>query len=181
MPGMGFRLARSMGMEGTTGNLHEYPIAPGNSTAIFRGDLVSLNAGFVEAGAAALGTKYLGIFWGCKYEAADGSVEHKLMWDGGSGRSNIKAQVVVLPAGATALVKGEDGETYTDADIGTRKPFIANAGDTRTGMSRATLGAAGASVATAGLIVLSKPDIPDGGDWFEVALAADSSLITSGP
>lgn len=180
MPGMGFRLARSQGMEGSTGNLHEYPIAPGNTTAIFRGDLVSLNAGFVEAGAAAAGTKYLGIFWGCKFEAADGSFEFKNTWDGGSGRSNAKAQVALIPAGATMLVKGGDGQVYTDADIGTRKVFTANAGDTRTGMSRAVLGLAGSDAATAGLVVLEKVDIPEDGDWFEVALASDSAVLSAG-
>lgn len=180
MPGMGFRLARSLGMEGSTGNLHDFPIAPGNTTAIFRGDMVSLTGGFVTLGIATAGTKYLGIFWGCKYIAADGSVEFRQSWDGGTGRTNAIAQVAILPAGATALVRGVDGAVYTDADIGTRKILVANAGDSRTGMSRETLAAPGATVANAAFIVLSKVNIPDGGNWFEVALAADSAVIAAG-
>lgn len=167
-------------MEGSTGNLHEFPIAPGNSTKIYRGDMVSLAAGFVVRGAATAGTKYLGIFWGCRYTAANGDVTFAKSWDGATGRTGVMAHIAILPAGATAMVKGTDGGVYTDADIGTRKILVAAAGDDRTEQSRETLAAPGATVATAAFIVLGRIDIPGESNWFEVALAADSSVIASG-
>jgi hypothetical protein len=180
MPGMGFRLARSLGMEGSTGNLHDLPIAPGNVTPIYKGDMVSLTAGFVTQGIVTPGTKFIGIFWGCRYTAANGDVVFSNYWDGGTGRTNIQAQIAFLPAGMTALVKGIDGAAYTAADIGTRKAHVFNAGDARTGMSRATLAAPGATTASAGFIVLAKIDMGDNANWFEVSLAADSSTIALG-
>jgi len=181
MPGIGFRLARSLGMEGTTGNLHDFPISPSYSTSIFKGGLVTLSAGFVQVGVVTPTSKYLGIFWGCKYEDANGDFVYANMWDGGANRTNIQAQIGLLPAGASALVKGVDGATYTAADIGVRKTFVENSGNTRTGMSGATLAGPGASTANAGLIVMQKIDFADGSDWFEVALAADSAILQSGP
>lgn len=180
--GMGFRLARSMGMEGSTGNLNEFPIAPGNTTPIFRGDLCTLTSGKVAVTDGSAGDKVLGIFWGCKYVAADGSIEFRPSWDGLAGKTNPVAMVAVLPAGATMLVRGKAGQTYTAADIGTRKAAATGvAGDTLSGMSRQTLGDAGATVATAALVVLREVDLPDGGDpWFEVALAADNAIINTG-
>lgn len=182
MSGMGFRLARSQGMEGSTGNLNEFPIAPGNTNQIFRGDLVTLNAGKVEVTDGAAGKKVLGIFWGCKYVEADGSFEFRPMWDGVPGRKDILAQVAIMPAGSTMLVRGTPGAVYTDADVGTRKAAnVTVPGDPLSGMSRQTLGAPGATVPTAALVVLRKIDLPDGGgDWFEVALAADSATINVG-
>jgi hypothetical protein len=185
MSGMGFRLARSQGMEGSTGNLNEFPIAPGNTNKIFRGDLVTLNGGKVEVTDGAAGEKVLGIFWGCKYVAADGSFEFRPMWDGVPGRKDILAHVAVMPAGSTMLVRGQPGAAYTDADVGTRKAADVTAvGDPLSGMSRATLGAPGATVPTAALVVLRKVDIPASpaveGDWFEVTLAADSAITNVG-
>lgn len=184
MAGNGFRLARSQGVEGMCGNLRDYPVNPANNTPIFRGDLVTLTGGYVEAAPAAAATKILGIFWGCKFEAPDGSIEFENYWDGGANRTNIQAQVALLPAGATALVKGAEGQVYTQGDIGTRKVFTSNAGDIRTGMSRAVLGPAGSDVAGAPLIVQQKIDLPDNGndkgDWFEVSLATDSAVIATG-
>lgn len=181
MSGMGFRLARSKGMEGSTGNLHEYPIATGYSTEIFRGDLVTLNAGNVQVSDGSAGSKILGVFWGCKYEDTDGSIKFARMWDGNAGRSNIKASVI-LPFGANLLVKGKEGQNYTQADIGVLKPADASvAGDSATGQSRQTLGNAGASVATAPLVVMGEvTDFPEPGRWFEVSISAAAQLGHAG-
>jgi hypothetical protein len=107
------------------------------------------------------------------------------MWDGVAGRKDVLAMVAVMPAGATMLVRGKPGATYTDADVGTRKAAdVSVAGDPLSGMSRATLGAPGATVPTAALVVLRKVDIPASpaveGDWFEVAVAADSAVMNIG-
>jgi hypothetical protein len=180
MAGTGFWIARSQGVEGMCGNLRDFPINPSNSTPIYHGDLVTLNGGYVEAASETPGTKYLGIFWGGKYVSPEGSVEYMRWWDGGANRTEIMAQIAVLPAGATALVKGEEGANYTEADIGMRKSFISNGGNTRTGKSNDTLGSPGGNVADGGLVVLKKVDFADSADYFEVTLAADSAILHAG-
>lgn len=180
MPGMGFRLARSMGMEGSTGNLHDYEINPANTAPIYRGDLVRLNGGFVQeasGGVSSADFDILGVFWGCKFVDGNGGFNFEHMWDGRTGAKNIQAQVAVMPAGATLLVRGQDAPaTYTAADVGTRKGITYAAGIAATGQSRVSLGAPGASVATGPLRVLRQVDLPDGvpdaalGPWFEVSV-----------
>lgn len=182
MSGMGFRLARSQGMEGSTGNLRTYPIADDYDTPIHRGAMVTLTGGNVTLSAVTPGDKHLGIFWGCKFVDTDGSIRYEKWWSGAAGRSNIEAQVAILPAGATALVRGNPASNYTQADIGVRKSFVipAPAGDNATGQSRQHLANAGATVANAPFTVLQQVDLPDG-PWFEVALNGDSAIINSGP
>jgi hypothetical protein len=171
----GLRFLRSAGMEGSTGNLREFQISSANTNPIFTGDLVALNSGLlVEATGAANNNDFtaLGVFQGCRYVDADGSIKYQNYWDGVAGRTNIVG-FVALAAGASFLIKGQDGATYTQADIGRRKGVIYAAGVPRTGMSGVTLGAPGANVATGPLLVLSRVDIPDEGSWFEVALVRD--------
>jgi len=190
MPEMGFRLARSKGMEGSTGNLREFPIAAANTTKIHKGDLVELSGGYVVKSAGAAGDNVLGIFWGCKYTDPDGGIAFRPMWNGVAGSSGIMAQVALMPAGATMLVAVDPTEVYTAADIGTLKPAAAGAGgNDATGQSSMILGAAGASVATAPLTVLGfldstmDPVIPAAaGDavWAEVAVVAPNAVELAG-
>jgi hypothetical protein len=187
---MGFRLARSKGMEGSTGNLRDFPINPANTTPIFRGDLVTLTSGYVAKSAGGAGAKILGIFWGCKYTDAEGGIAFRKTWNGVTGSTNIQAQVAVLPAGATMLVGANPAQVYTAADVGTLKPAAAGSGgNALTGQSSQMLGNAGATVATAPLIVLGFLDanmdevIPAAaGDavWAEVALAAANAVELAG-
>lgn len=166
MAGNGLRLVRSQGMEGFTGNLSEYPIADDNTDAIFTGDVVALNGGFVEeASGATSGGDFdiLGVFQGCRYIAADGSIEYRRHWDGLAGRSDVKAFVAVPPHGVF-YIKGTSGTSYTQADIGVRKGIVYAAGDTTTGDSRITLGA---TAATGPLIVNRLAELP--GNTFLVA------------
>jgi len=159
MAGNGLRLVRSQGMEGFTGNLTEYPVADDNTDAIFTGDVVTLNGGFVEeASGATSGEDFdiLGVFQGCRFIDADGSIEYRRHWDGLAGRSDVKAFVAVPPH-SVFYIKGTAGTTYTQADIGVRKGIVYAAGDATTGDSRITLGA---NAATGPLIVNASPTFP---------------------
>jgi hypothetical protein len=165
-------------MEGSTGNLHDFPINPANTDPIYWGDLVNFNGGYVEEATGAANNNdfdILGVFQGCKYVEAGGSFRFARMWNGQVGATQIMAQIA-LPAGATFLIRGTDGQTYTAADIGRRKGVVYAAGVPATGQSRVTLGAAGATVATGPLRVLGQVDLPDGipdaslAPWFEVAI-----------
>jgi hypothetical protein len=158
-------------MEGTTGNLHDHKIAASNTKPIYWGDPVNLNGGYVqEASGAASGANFdiLGVFQGCFYEEADGTMKFARMWDGLAGRTNIRAQIA-YPSGSTFLIAGDPAGGYDDSDIGTRKGVIYAAG-TKTGFSQTVLGAHGATVATGPLMVIQKVDLPEKGDYFEVAV-----------
>lgn len=168
----GLRFLRSAGMEGSTGNLREFPIAANNTAVIGTGDLVALSAGnVVEASGAASNNDFttLGVFSGCAYTDAQGNVVYANRWDGVAGRTNIRA-MVILPTGCTFLIRGTAGQSYTQADIGVRKGIVFAASNAVTGMSGITLGNAGATVATGPLRVHGRVDFADGLDWFEVSL-----------
>jgi hypothetical protein len=171
----GLRFLRSAGMEGSTGNLREFVIDPGNTGAIHTGDLVRLASGLVvEASGASNNNDFavLGVFQGCKYVEPDGSIKYQNRWDGVAGRTNIVAFVAV-PTGCTFLIRGTTGQSYTQADIGVRKGIIWAAGNALTGQSGITLGAAGATVGTGPLLVQSEVSLGDGRRWFEVSVVRD--------
>jgi hypothetical protein len=189
MAGFGLRLAKSQGMEGYTGNLIEFDVDPANTDPIFTGDVVTFAGGFVqeatEGGTIASQNDFsiLGVFMGCRFVDADGGFEFKNQWNGGAGRSDIKATVAV-PAHGMFWIKGQAGATYTQADIGTRKGVLYNVGSTQYGDSRMTLGAPGASVATGPLIVHRLAPLP-GNTFasdepiFEVSVARSAGYGTT--
>lgn len=159
MAGFGLRLARSQGMEGFTGSLIEFDIDPTNANAIFTGDPVVLNGGYLVAATSA-SAAILGIFMGCKYHDNDGDVEFKNRWDGGTGRSMIKAHVAMPPHGM-CWIKGEAGVDFQQAtSVGAAHPFVINAGNNAYGDSRWTLGAPGAGP----VVVHRLVDLP-GNNW----------------
>ena len=146
MAGFGLRLVKSMGMEGTTGNLIEFDIDPDNTNPIFTGDPVLLNGGFVEevsggGSTADYAGPVLGVFMGCRYAAADGDYEFKNQWNGQAGASDVRAHIAI-PAGALFWVKEAAGSSLPRTAIGNRYGLAYNAGSAAYGDSRFTLGAA---------------------------------------
>lgn len=147
MAGNGLRLIRSQGMEGFSGSLNEFQISPSNTGSIFWGDLVALSSGYlVEATGGADNADFtpLGVFYGCHYIDADGGIEFSRHWNGGSGRTNVRAYVA-LPAHGNFLIKGHTGVTYTQAAIGARFGVNYDAGSAVYGDSRVSLGDAAAA------------------------------------
>lgn len=184
MAGFGIRLVRSAGMEGYTGNFNEFSIDPANTDPIFTGDPVLMNAtGFVEEATGAADNADFdiwGIFMGCRYVDAEGSIKFRQFWSGEAGASLIKAHVAMPPHGMF-YIKGEAGVTYTQANtIGRRFGVNYAAGSTRYGDSRITLGDAAA--ATGPLLVHRLADLP-GNSWqsaepvFEVAIVRPEGHI----
>ena len=163
MAGFGLRLCQTMGMtDGYAGGLKEMLIDPADTNPIFTGDPVALTAGYVEEATGAASNNdfsIYGVFMGCRYVDADGSYVFKNRWDGGAGRTEIKAHVAI-PMNGTFLIKGTTGQVYTQADIGVRKGVVYAAGSTQSGDSRISLGAAGATVATGPLMVQGLAELP---------------------
>lgn len=163
MAGNGLRLARSQGGEGYSGNLTEFSISPSNTGAIYTGDIVLLGSnGFIDEASGRSSSNDFsttGVFMGVRYQGSDGSYVFRNYWDGGVGRSNIVASVA-LPINGLFYIKGTAGQTYTQADIGTRKGIVYAAGNAQYGDSRISLGAAGATVATGPLYVHRLAPLP---------------------
>jgi hypothetical protein len=146
MAGFGLKILRSSGPDGYTGNSAEFPISPSNTGKIFTGDAVRLSSGFViEATGGADNDDFtiLGVFQGVRYVDVDGSFVFKKYWDGVAGRTDIRA-MVALPEGATFLIKGMVGATYTQANIGSRYGLDYTIGSEVYGDSRVRLAAAAA-------------------------------------
>jgi len=156
MAGFGLRLARSQGMEGYSGNFTQFDILPTNADAIFTGDPVVLNAGYLEAATTAAGP-ILGVFMGCQYEDTNGDIKFRNQWDGAPNRENIRA-AVAMPASSLFWIKGKEGVNFAQStSVGATHPFDTTvAGNTQYGDSRVTLGAAGAGA----LIVHRLVDLP---------------------
>lgn len=145
MAGYGLRHGRSQGMEGSTGNTAEFNIAVGYTGVIARGDVVRLNAGYLEEASGHADNDafdILGVFNGCQYIDSDGSLKFKQVWDGGAGRTDIRAQVL-MPGHTLFHIKGRTGTTYNiAATIGARFGIDWAAANTMFGESRIQLGAA---------------------------------------
>lgn len=175
---MGARIARSMGMEGSTGNQRRFPINPSNTGKIFTGDFVKLTSGLiVEASGGANNVDFdlLGIFMGCEFIDADGSKRFERHWSGASGRSECWATVSV-PVGSTILIPAIAANNYTAADVGRRKGIVYEEGNEKTGRSGITLSAAGTAGNTTGpLIFLGNADIP-GENLIECSIVRSQAL-----
>ena len=178
MAGFGLRLGRSAGMEGYTGNTIEFPISASYTGKIYTGDAVKLASGLVEEATGNSGTHagpILGIFAGCSYTEADGSIEFKNQWDGGAGRSNINA-IVAIPPHGIVIIREEAGTNLTQANVGSRYGILYAAGDAATGDSRCVLGATSATGALR-LVrrapIAGNPALGAGEVTWEVSIAAD--------
>ena len=137
----GLRLGATRNMsQNTGGNAGWQQIDPSNATAIYRGDPVTFNSGFLERAAAA--GPFQGVFDGCRYVDSDGSIVYRSYWDGNSGRSDIQAYVL-FAEDLLFLIRTDDSEGNVDQSfIGTRRNVILNAGSNLYGDSRVSLGSA---------------------------------------
>lgn len=89
----GYGLLPVRHISGGETNNNAYPIASGYATAIYRGDLVmgAADGSIIKAPDATAAV--LGVFWGCKYTAADGSIQYSKYWPAGTVGTAIEALV----------------------------------------------------------------------------------------
>lgn len=132
----GFKALRHA--HGGNQRLFEYAIDPTNTTTIWNGDMVSLNAsGNVEQGLAA-DTDLIGTFLGCMYVNARGEQKFSPYWDGVANQTMCKA-----------IVSEDDEMSYKVVDatgalvVGSLCDLVDNGSENPTiGASTMTVGAA---------------------------------------
>ena len=91
----GFKVYRHTG--GGTVRLNGYTIATTDTTSIWNGDIVNVAAGVVTQ--AATNETHEGVFLGCNYTAADGSIKFSPYWPGvNDGKKDIIAIVCDDPS-----------------------------------------------------------------------------------
>lgn len=164
------------------GHPTEYVIASGYATNMFKGDAVLLDtSGQVNIGVA--GTAIAGIFAGCRYTAADGSVVFKNYWPASTVATDAVALVHDDPG---LILEVQSDGTMTAADIG---QFVnidtSQAGSTANGQSRQQTSASGGAetnfrvVGMYGVGSNSKAVRDDGGNHVLSATGLNAVLLVS--
>jgi hypothetical protein len=172
MAGFGLKLSESQGMAGFTGNSNEFAINPTNTSPIFPGDPVIMNAsGYIEeatGGADSDDFTIFGIFSGWR-DAAPATVKGQMnsgyspVWTGAAGFTDPRA-IVSLPVGSMVRVQGALGGGYSQTNtIGKLFGMDYILGDSTFGESRSVLGSPAAGVATMPLLVHRLAEDPGNG------------------
>lgn len=125
----GLRPVRKLG--GGFITLTEYSIATATG-AIYSGDKVKLTGtGNGIAQAAETDELNIGVFAGCRYVQADGSIKFSAYWPGSVSATGAVALVYDDPT----IVFEVQGDTVNEADIGLLADIAPGSGSTTTGMS----------------------------------------------
>jgi hypothetical protein len=167
--------ANSFGFNGFTPYRHlsggvvraeEMNIATSGTTGfndnIFYGDVVKLNTDGTIESAAGGDTNLVGIFAGCQYEAADGSIKFSKNWVASTAvktGSKIKATVFADPD-ISFLVTSDASVVSAQAQIGSNVDFVAGTGNSATGVSGSYVDLNTSGNGAANFRVLSFPDMP---------------------
>lgn len=156
----GFIPTRTLG-GGTPQRSSGYKIATGYSSSIFRGDPVKTAGTDRTIALATVGALILGVFDGCSYTAADGSVIYSPYWPASTTATNIIAYVYDDPS-TIFEIQVDDTAGLIATDVGQNIDFISGVGSAATGQSayqadQSTLG----SGADIGLKVYALVDRPD--------------------
>lgn len=134
-------------MEGPYGSPATYELTQGNilysnTTAIFRGDLVTIGAdGYLVQAAGTTIAQVRGVFWGVEYlSTAQGKMVSNSFWPGNdvasTAQSTIVAKIIPLALGSPLKFRIQSDTTgVAFADIGLNAAFTPGAGNTLTGQS----------------------------------------------
>lgn len=121
---------------GTPGRLNEYTLSTAYNTSLFKGDLVKTDSSG-NLNIAAAGDQVVGVFWGVKYIASDGSVVHKNNWVGSTAEKSGTTIVALVYDDPNMLFLAQSNGSMTAADIGLFCDVDTSAsGDATTGWSR---------------------------------------------
>jgi hypothetical protein len=170
----GFRPVKGQGAGYTAVGSNEYVIANGESSAIYQGDPVVLNAnGSISVGSTA-GAELIGIFNGCFYDdPTTKKPTFSNFYPGGVAQDNMKAFVFDDPSMLFEVkvddTNGGQAQVGSNANIATY-----SAGSTNDGVSNVALdGGSFATSSAANFRVVSLSTDPDNSDYT----AANASII----
>jgi hypothetical protein len=170
----GFRPVKGQGAGYTAVGSNEYVIANGESSAIYQGDPVVLNAnGSISVGSTA-GAELIGIFNGCFYDdPTTKKPTFSNFYPGGVAQDNMKAFVFDDPSMLFEVkvddTNGGQAQVGSNANIATY-----SAGSTNDGVSNVALdGSSFATSSAANIRVVSLSTDPDNSDYT----AANASII----
>jgi hypothetical protein len=176
----GFRVVGSMA-GGTPGRTNRYRIASAYASNIFSGDMVSLAAdGTVIVGTNAVVP--LGVFRGCEYVLADGSVRYSKYWPASQATLSGSDRWALIEDDPLARLEVQSDSTLALADIGQYVNLDASSsGSTATGQSaQQIVYAAGAETQFRLVdIVLDRPIRNAAGNQDVLAVGANAVAIVS--
>jgi hypothetical protein len=170
----GFRSVKKVGAGYNASAQNEYVIANGESSAIYQGDPVVLNAnGSISVGSSA-GAELIGIFNGCFYtDPTTQKPTYSNFYPGGIAASDIVANVIDDPNALFEVkiddTNGGQAQVGSNANIATY-----SAGSSRDGVSNVALdGTSFATSSAANFRVVSLSTDPDNSDYS----SANASII----
>lgn len=170
----GFRSVKKVGAGYNASAQNEYVIANGESSAIYQGDPVVLNAnGSISVGSSA-GAELIGIFNGCFYtDPTTQKPTYKNFYPGGIAADDIIANVIDDPNALFEVkiddTNGGQAQVGSNANIATY-----SAGSSRDGVSNVALdGSSFATSNAANFRVVSLSTDPDNSDYS----SANASII----
>jgi len=170
----GFRSVKKVGAGYNASAQNEYVIANGESSAIYQGDPVVLNAnGSISVGSSA-GAELIGIFNGCFYtDPTTQKPTYSNFYPGGIAADDIVANVIDDPNALFEVkiddTNGGQAQVGSNANIATY-----SAGSSRDGVSNVALdGSSFATSSAANFRVVSLSTDPDNNDYS----SANASII----
>jgi len=170
----GFRSVKKVGAGYNASAQNEYVIANGESSAIYQGDPVVLNAnGSISVGSSA-GAELIGIFNGCFYtDPTTQKPTYSNFYPGGIAADDIVANVIDDPNALFEVkiddTNGGQAQVGSNANIATY-----SAGSSRDGVSNVALdGTSFATSSAANFRVVSLSTDPDNNDYS----SANASII----
>lgn len=170
----GFRSVKKVGAGYNASAQNEYVIANGESSAIYQGDPVVLNAnGSISVGSSA-GAELIGIFNGCFYtDPTTQKPTYSNFYPGGIAADDIVANVIDDPNALFEVkiddANGGQAQVGSNANIATY-----SAGSSRDGVSNVALdGSSFATSSAANFRVVSLSTDPDNNDYS----SANASII----
>lgn len=130
-----------------TGGTSNYLIVSGYSTAIFKGDPVTLGTdGTIKIGVA--GSAILGVFWGCIYTLPSGisPVTQSNYWPASTVTANAISATALIVDGPDIVYNIQEtnasavaGTPLTQVAVGQNFNFVVGSGTTATGISTTSL------------------------------------------
>lgn len=142
----GFNVIGPLGAHGSNGAIREYQISASYATSIYHGDVVYLNAGYVQAGASGTWSSTvfpLGIFVGCEYNwsALNNQARWSNFWPGSGAASGtiVRAYVAddpdLLLMAQSGTLGGVGSSPVAQSNIGEYINLAAGTGNGTTGVS----------------------------------------------